>query len=216
MIAVVIHELQAVRRKVAAALRGTEWSVSEATNARDGVRRAAQEQAPVVLCAFESPLVRASEIVPALRQRGGRHMIIALGEHGMDQTRAAMDLGVDDYLPVSASPECILRCVRVRYQRSRAFGADPEAGPAPGAEWIMGAIFRDKHFGLTHRESEVLAWIVQGKGNQDLSILLGISPRTVEKHVEAIYSKLGVETRSAAMLAVMERVGFFRSPVLMQ
>jgi DNA-binding CsgD family transcriptional regulator len=52
--------------------------------------------------------------------------------------------------------------------------------------------------GLTRRESEVLAWVSRGKTNREISILLSISPRTVQKHLEHIFQKLGVETRTAA------------------
>ncbi len=56
---------------------------------------------------------------------------------------------------------------------------------------------------LTGRESEVLMWIARGKSNRDIAEILNLSPRTVNKHLEQIYAKLGVENRaSAAALAV--------------
>ncbi len=58
--------------------------------------------------------------------------------------------------------------------------------------------------GLTKRESEVLFLIAQGKTNPEIGMLLDISTRTVQKHVEHIYVKLGIETRTAAMLRVNE------------
>ncbi len=54
--------------------------------------------------------------------------------------------------------------------------------------------------GLTAREAEVLHWMAEGKSNADIASILQISSRTVEKHIEAIYAKLGVETRTAALL----------------
>jgi DNA-binding CsgD family transcriptional regulator len=56
---------------------------------------------------------------------------------------------------------------------------------------------------LTPREKEVLHWIGKGKTNGELAAVLGISPRTVEKHVENILGKLGVENRTAAVMAWM-------------
>jgi len=53
-------------------------------------------------------------------------------------------------------------------------------------------------FGLTRRESVVLLWISRGKTNKDIAAILGTSPRTIQKHVEHIFRKLGVETRTAA------------------
>jgi DNA-binding response OmpR family regulator len=55
-----------------------------------------------------------------------------------------------------------------------------------------------KHNGLTRREAEVLLWVSYGKTNRTISEILGISPRTVNKHLEQVFRKLGVETRAAA------------------
>ncbi|MBX9455910.1 MAG: response regulator transcription factor [Rhizobium sp.] len=55
-----------------------------------------------------------------------------------------------------------------------------------------------QHFSLTARESEVLAWIAKGKSNRDIGEILGLSARTVNKHLEQIYVKLGVENRASA------------------
>ena len=51
---------------------------------------------------------------------------------------------------------------------------------------------------LTPRETEVLSWLAKGKTNRDIADILGMSPRTVNKHLEHIFEKLGVETRTAA------------------
>ncbi|MGG7516551.1 response regulator [Allorhizobium undicola] len=53
-------------------------------------------------------------------------------------------------------------------------------------------------FGLTSREAEVLLWIAHGKSNRDIGEILGLSARTVNKHLEQIYVKLGVENRASA------------------
>jgi DNA-binding response OmpR family regulator/DNA-binding CsgD family transcriptional regulator len=55
-----------------------------------------------------------------------------------------------------------------------------------------------QHFALTSREAEVLLWIARGKSNKDISGVLGISPRTVNKHLEQVFQKLGVENRASA------------------
>jgi DNA-binding CsgD family transcriptional regulator len=54
--------------------------------------------------------------------------------------------------------------------------------------------------GLTEREAEVLAWVAQGKSNPEVAIILGMSARTVQKHMEHVFEKLGVESRTAAIL----------------
>lgn len=57
---------------------------------------------------------------------------------------------------------------------------------------------------LTAREAEVLLWITRGKSNRDVAEILSLSPRTVNKHLEQIYSKLGVENRTAAAALAMQ------------
>jgi len=52
---------------------------------------------------------------------------------------------------------------------------------------------------LTAREREVLAWVARGKTNSEIARLLWLAPSTVAKHLENIYSKLGVKTRTAAV-----------------
>lgn len=72
---------------------------------------------------------------------------------------------------------------------------EPDAPPGPVALIKLG---------LTPREAEVLYWLAQGKSNPDIATILGASVRTVHKHVENIFRKLGLETRSAAALTAIE------------
>ncbi|APZ44332.1 response regulator transcription factor [Acidihalobacter ferrooxydans] len=51
---------------------------------------------------------------------------------------------------------------------------------------------------LTEREAQVLYWVILGKTNREAGEILAISPRTVNKHLEHVFEKLGVETRTAA------------------
>jgi DNA-binding CsgD family transcriptional regulator len=60
--------------------------------------------------------------------------------------------------------------------------------------------------GLTRRQAEVLAWLAEGKANIEIAAILTISPSTVARHVEAIFEKLGVRTRTAAAAAAFTRL----------
>ena len=84
-----------------------------------------------------------------------------------------------------------------------------------GADWLI--IMREVSdaavieamslsFKLTAREAEVLYWVVKGKTNRDIGDILGASPATVKKHLERVYVKLGVETRTAAAGMAMGRI----------
>jgi len=72
-------------------------------------------------------------------------------------------------------------------------------GQAAGEEDVL-----REHFGLTQRESEVLLWIARGKSNKDIGDILGLSPRTVNKHLEQVYTKLGVENRASAAIKAIQ------------
>ena len=61
--------------------------------------------------------------------------------------------------------------------------------------------------GLTLRESEVLLWLMQGKANSEIAVILDSKTKTVSKHLEHIYQKLGVENRTAAANVASELIG---------
>ena len=61
-------------------------------------------------------------------------------------------------------------------------------------------------FKLTAKEAEVLYWVVKGKINRDIADIVGSSPATVKKHLERVFAKLGVETRTAAAGMAMNRI----------
>lgn len=62
--------------------------------------------------------------------------------------------------------------------------------------------------GLTPREAEVLAWVAEGKTNRETGMILEMSTRTVQKHLERVFDKLGVETRTGAILKAWQ-IGSF-------
>lgn len=93
-------------------------------------------------------------------------------------------------------------------------GAGPE-GEAQEREWLL--VLREENhaaavdalmaaFRLTAREAEVLYWVSKGKTSKDIGDILGSSPRTVNKHLEHVFEKLGVETRTAAASLALSRM----------
>ncbi|CAN2532607.1 Protein-glutamate+methylesterase/protein-glutamine+glutaminase [Methylocapsa aurea] len=64
--------------------------------------------------------------------------------------------------------------------------------------------FLAQKFALTLREAEVLSWLARGKSNHDIAEILCISPRTVHKHLERIFVKLGVDSRSSATSVALQ------------
>lgn len=73
----------------------------------------------------------------------------------------------------------------------------------PAIDWDLDAL--KGSLGLTFREAEILMWISRGKTNKDIGLILATSPRTVNKHLEHIFEKLGVVTRAAAVSMVLQQ-----------
>lgn len=126
---------------------------------------------------------------------------------GTDDIVRGLGLGAVDYLTKPVNHEEVLARIATRLRCSRAIRQFQEA--AEISDDAMAAF--EEHpqrevspevlcttFGLTQREAEVILWVVKGKTNRDIGLILGMSPRTVNKHLEHIYIKLGVETRTAA------------------
>lgn len=139
--------------------------------------------------------------------------------------------------PFPASGDRLPDCFAEWYSRQLAIVTQQRLGPLPrdplvvdkdGRQLTVQLIpdhFHDEHLlllnekrrdtswgalgdhGLTPRESEVLAWVARGKTNADIGTILGLSDRTVQKHLEHIYQKLGVETRTTATVPALKILG---------
>ncbi len=66
--------------------------------------------------------------------------------------------------------------------------------------------------GLTGRQAEIAFWLAHGKTNEELSIIVGVSPRTVAHHVESILARLHLCARAQVMLRVLEALGWLKWP----
>lgn len=152
----------------------------------------------------------------------------------MWQTPLARDLLLRYYgTPASHMPESVLFWLR-RHVGNAEVRVEPprlsiEAGPKRltfrlhqqigdsegGGDWliIMQEVSDESvieaialSFKLTPKEAEVLYWVIKGKINRDIGDILGSSPMTVKKHLERVFAKLGVETRTAAASMAMSRI----------
>ncbi len=66
--------------------------------------------------------------------------------------------------------------------------------------------------GLTGRQAEIAFWLAHGKTNEELSIIIGVSSRTVAHHVESILARLHLCTRAQVMLRALEALGWLKWP----
>lgn len=152
---------------------------------------------------WQTPLAR--ELLQALRATSddGR-----LAPPLADWLQAQAVLGATGRLPPAGSAPLLL----AREGRRVGFSLHGSTGDD---EWLVVLTESDERgaieslalaFRLTAREAEVLHWVTQGKTNRDIGEILGTSPRTVTKHLEHVFEKLGVETRTAAAHMALARL----------
>ncbi|MFP4281598.1 MAG: response regulator transcription factor [Opitutales bacterium] len=131
---------------------------------------------------------------------GDAHGLRLLAEHYPASSRHRLPEALWSQLENAFGQTLTLRDLSGSSRLSARIGPDPEA-------WCLElweeSVSLPAHllarYGLTRRQTEVLQWLARGKANSEIAFLLGISHRTVEKHLETIYRQLGVENRLAAV-----------------
>ncbi|NCE89696.1 response regulator [Pseudomonas sp. L13] len=118
------------------------------------------------------------------------------------------EVGGSDYVTKPIQTEEVLARVAAHLRTSRILLSARAASQPPAqslddepAHKVLSARFQ-----LTGREVEVLRWVACGKTNRDIGTILDLSPRTVNKHLEHVYVKLGVETRTAATCVALSAI----------
>lgn len=178
------------------------FCVLAAENGRAGLELAAREHPDLILCDIMMPGMDGHAVLQRLRATAATKAVpfIFLTAKGTaPDVREGMNLGADDYLPKPVSRNDLLKAVRMRLERAK----QQKQSFAPN--------FDDpkplEKLGISPREAEVLLWVAQGKGNQEIAEILGLSVATVKKHTIHIFEKLGVESRTAATLRAVEALG---------
>jgi DNA-binding NarL/FixJ family response regulator len=152
--------------------------------ARDGAEGIARfdERPDLIICDLEMPRGDGFSVIEALRNSASATsevpflFITAYGDR--NRHIRARRLGCDDFIAKPLDFELLVEMVR---HRLRAKGAQ-----------------RDEKVALTVREAEAMNWVAQGKSSTDTAVLMGLSERTVNFHVNNVVQKLGVATRLQA------------------
>ncbi len=171
--------------------------VAEAKSGAEALTLVQDLQPDVLLLDMEMPGMSGVEVAKRLKQMQSSVRVLALSAYDDQQyVRNLLANGAAGYLTKEEAPNMIIDAVR---------------GVARGEQgWLsrraiatMTAWTRDDITPLTDRETEVLGLVAGGKTNQEIALALGISEKTVEKHVGAILTKLNVASRvEAAVYAV--------------
>lgn len=176
--------------------------VGEAHTGRDTLQMIDDLHPDVVLLDMEMPDMSGVEVIKHLAAAGSQPAVLGLSSYDdREFISQLLTFGAAGYLLKDEVPEQIIEAVRgvaageigwvsrrVAAKLTQILRKDPAAG------WE-----------LTSREQDVLRLVVSAKTNGEIALELGISEKTVEKHLDTMFKKLGVASRvQAAVLAVRE------------
>ena len=178
--------------------------VGEAHDGDEALRFVKELTPDVLLLDMEMPALKGVDVARQLKGAGLPTRILALSAYDDKQyILGLLAAGAAGYLTKEEVPETIIEAVRGVARGEQGWVSRRVA--AQMATWTRGEETHGTMAALTNREMEVLQWVVAGKTNQEIGLALGISEKTVEKHLDAVFKKLGVASRvEAAVLAVKE------------
>jgi DNA-binding response OmpR family regulator len=162
------------------------FEVRTAYNGRDGLSAILKEPPDLVLSDIGMPGMSGFELLERLTSMEPRFesmpfvFLTALGDH--DNELKGWQLGADDYLTKPVDYDVLAALITARLARV-----------ARSAVW-------PKRVGLRDREVETLTWAARGKTFAEIGTILSLSKRTVEFHLENARRKLGVATRTQALI----------------
>ena len=178
--------------------------VGEASDGEEALNMVQDIQPDILLLDMEMPKLRGVDVAKQLRATGSPVRILVLSAY--DDKQYILELlanGAAGYLTKEEAPETIVEAV-LGVARGEEGWVSRRVG-AHIAKWMRAEEIGKLH--LTSREVEVLRLVVEGKTNQEIGHQLDISEKTVEKHLEGVFSKLGVTSRvEAAVQAVRDGI----------
>ncbi|ENO81761.1 response regulator [Thauera mechernichensis] len=184
-------------RMIAEALDEAGYTVLVATDGATALKRLERITPDAVLLDACMPGMDGFETCRRLKQAAGMATVPVIFMTGLAETERLVEglsAGGVDYLVKPVVPDELVARLQAHLRVSRQMNAAMQGRgetPVPAAPALPNP--------LTQREMDVLGWVARGKTNRDVAEILGMSPRTVNKHLEHIYEKLGVETRTAAV-----------------
>ena len=201
----VIEDEPQTRENLVTILEMEGYQPLTASDGRAGLEAAKRELPDLVLCDVMMPEMDGYAVLEALRAHPetiSTPFIFLTAKGDRKDLRAGMTLGADDYLSKPVTTAELLDAIGTRLQRHRenteAAQQKVEFKPNFDSTAPLEAL------GLTPREAEVLLWVVQGKSNGEIGVILGMSEKTVKIHVGHIFEKLGIDNRNAATVRAIE------------
>ena len=170
--------------------------IGEASNGLQAVELYRKHHPDITLMDMRMPGMSGLEAIIAIREEQPGARIIALSTYGGDEDiRRALQAGVRAYLTKDVLHDELIRAIH-------AVQSGEMYLPAPVTAVLEASSLPAD---LSSREMEVLALIVKGHGNKQIAHQLNIAEHTVKNHVKSILSKLGVDDRTQAATAAIQR-----------
>jgi DNA-binding NarL/FixJ family response regulator len=191
--------------------RGRVRVVGEAIGADDAQRVIEGLSPDIVLCDVRMQGASGLDLCRALRERDPDRKVVLLSVYDDEQyLYQALRVGASGYLLKSISSDDLVRQLELAHQGDTVI--DP--GMAARAADTAARMQRDEFWpgarqGLTQRESEILACMVNGLSNRGIATKLVIGEETVKSHLRSIYRKLGVNDRTGAVATAL-REGIYQ------
>ena len=201
----IIEDDEPTRDNLALILDMEGFAVRSAPDGQVGLALARSERPDLIICDVSMPGLDGYSVLRHLRedpQNADIPFIFLTARGERQDQRLGMNLGADDYLCKPVDAEDLLGAIQTRLRRRRltqdATLRDAELAPDFSSAAPLESL------GLTPREAEVLLWVAQGKANSDVATILAMSEKTVKIHLNHIFEKLNVETRTAAAMHAIE------------
>lgn len=177
--------------------------VGEASDGVEALQLVEKLTPDVLILDMEMPGVKGVEVAQQLKAANSTVHIIAFSAYDdKEYIRGLLANGAAGYLTKGELPQTIIEAVRGVARGEQGWVSRQIA--AQMASWTQE---KSPQAGLTDRETQVLRLVVEGKTNQEIGLALEISDKTVEKHLEGVFTKLGVSSRvAAAVRAVREEL----------
>jgi DNA-binding NarL/FixJ family response regulator len=194
----VVEDHQMVRQGLVALLHVAEGVevVGQAADGAEAIKEFERRQPDVTLIDLRLPKMGGVEAIQRLRERYPQARFIVLTTYdGDEDIYRALQAGARAYLLKGMSVDVLLSAIR-------AVHAGKSIIPPAIAQKLAERMATEP---LTQREQEVLEQIVRGKSNKEIGAVLGVSEATVKTHINNLLGKLGVEDRTQAATAAIQR-----------
>lgn len=202
----IIEDQPVMRKNLMFTLKLEGYHVTAAENGSEGIAAAKAQPPDLIISDIMMPEADGYAVLKALREHPPTRMVpfiflTAKGEK--TDVRTGMNLGADDYLAKPVETEELLAAVESRLARHAIFLHElRHAGSAPPDFSSPDPI--EKALGVSPREAEVLLWVAQGKSNAEICSILGTAESTIKRHLSNVFDKLGIDSRHAATIQVLE------------